>query len=198
MQLARTYVTAYLMGDDIDLNSLSMYGGVAELNPRSVDFNTPQYTGQRIFTVDVGYQAPVYMRSWIGSDYDMEYDSWLSPTPDEVIAYRSRFGSSYSPDNISYFFAKYVYPNALEVNKVNQYRNLDEFGFRVFQVHVKRDSGSSRILFVPSIMNAALGIMEYGSIEPNTVKYSAYYDGIYSSRFFNEGVSYSTSVLQPS
>lgn len=197
MQLARTYVTAYLMGDDIDLNSLSMYGGVSELNPRSVDFNTPQYTGQRIFTVDVGYQAPVYMRSWIGSDYNMEYDSWLSADADEVIAYRSRFGSSYSPDNISYFFAKYVYPNALEVNKVNQYRNLDEFGFRVFQVHVKRDSGSSRILFVPSIMNAALGIMEYGSIEPNTVKYSAYYDGIYSSRFFNEGVSYSTSSFNP-
>ena len=97
MQLARTYVTAYLMGDDIDLNSLSMYGGVAELNPRSVDFNTSQYTGQRIFTVDVGYQAPVYMRSWIGSDYDMEYDSWLSADADEVIAYRSRFGSSYLP-----------------------------------------------------------------------------------------------------
>lgn len=89
MQLARTYVTAYLMGDDIDLNSLSMYGGVAELNPRSVDFNTPKYTGQRIFTVDVGYQAPVYMRSWIGSDYNMEYDSWLSADADEVIAYRS-------------------------------------------------------------------------------------------------------------
>ncbi len=197
MQLARTYVTAYLMGDDIDLNSLSMYGGVAELNPRSVDFNTPQYTGQKLFTLDVSYQAPVYMRSWIGSDYDLETDSWLSADADEVIAYRSRFGSSYSPDNISYFFAKYVYPNALEVNKVNQYRNLDEFGFRVFQVHVQRVSGNSRILFVPSIMNAALGIMEYGSIEPNTVKYSAYYDGIYSSRFFNEGVSYSTSSFNP-
>ena len=197
MQLARTYVTAYLMGDDIDLNSLSMYGGVAELNPRSVDFNTPQYTGQKLFSVDVSYQAPVYMRSWIGSDYNLDTDSWQSADADEVIAYRSRFGNSYSPDNISYFFAKYVYPNALEVNKVNQYRNLDEFGFRVFQVHVQRVSGNSRILFVPSIMNAALGIMEYGSIEPNEVKYSAYYDGIYSSRFFNEGVSYSTSSFNP-
>ncbi|MGN1410578.1 MAG: transglutaminase family protein [Eubacteriales bacterium] len=197
MQLARTYVTAYLMGDDVDLNSLAMYGGVAELNPRNVDFNTPQYTGQKLFSVEVSYQAPVYMRSWIGSDYDLETDHWSSADSEEVIAYRSRFGSAYSPDNITYFFNKYVYPNALDVQKVDQYRNLDEFGFRVFQVHVTRVSGNSRILFVPSIMNAGLGIMERGSIEPVSMKYSAYYDGIYSSRFFNEGSEYSVSSFNP-
>lgn len=197
MQVARTYVTAYLMGDDIDLNSLSMYGGVSELNPRSVDFNTPQYTGQKLFTVDVGYQAPVYMRSWLGSNYSLETDTWTSADSDEVIAYRSRFGSSYSPDNITYFFNKYVYPTALETTRVNQYRNFDDFGFRVFQVHVKRVSGNSRIIFVPSIMNPENGIMEYGSLEPNSLKYSAYYDGIYSSRFFNEDVGYSVFSSNP-
>ncbi len=197
MQLARTYVTAYLMGDDIDLNSLSMYGGVSELNPRNLDFDTPQYTGQKLFTVETGYIAPVYMRSWIGSDYDLETDHWSSADSDEVIAYRSRFGTAYTPDNITYFFNKYVYPNALEVNKVDQYRNLEEFGFRVFQVHVTRESGSSKIIFVPSIMNTELGIMDRGSIEKTEIKYSAYYDGIYSSRFFDENVSYSVSSFNP-
>lgn len=197
MQLARTYVTAYLMGDDVDLNSLAMYGGVAELNPRTVDFNTPQYTGQQIFAVEVSYQAPVYMRSWIGSNYDLETDYWSSADSEEVLAYRDRFGSSYTPDNITYFFNKFVYPNALDVQKVNQYRNLDEFGFRVFQVHVTRLSGSSKILFVPSIMNAGLGIMDRGSIEKTDRKYSAYYDGIYSSRFFEEGAEYSVSSFNP-
>ncbi len=197
MQLARTYVTAYLMGDDIDLNSLAMYGGVAELNPRNVDFNTPQYTGQKLFSVEAGYIAPVYMRSWIGSDYDLETDHWSSADSDEVIAYRSRFGTAYTPDNVSYFFNKYVYPNALEVNKVDQYRNLDEFGFRVFQVHVTRVSGNSKIIFVPSIMNTGLGIMERGSIDKIEKKYSAYYDGIYSSRFFDESTSYSVSSYNP-
>ena len=197
MQLVRTYVTAYLMGDDVDLNSLAMYGGVAELNPRNVDFNTPQYTGQRLFTAEASYAAPVYMRSWIGSNYDLETDYWSSADAEEVIAYRERFGSAYTPDNITYFFAKYVYPSALEVNKVDQYRNVDNFGFRVFQVHVRRNSGTSKILFVPSIMNAGLGIMDFGSIEPTQKKYSAYYDGIYSSRFFEEGTTYSTSSFNP-
>lgn len=197
MQLARTYVTAYLMGDDIDLNSLSMYGGVAELNPRSVDFNTPQYTGQKLFSVDVGYNAPVYMRSWIGSNYSLESDSWSSADSDAVLEYRARFGNSYSPDNITYFFNKYVHPTAIQLDKLNQYRNLDDYGFRVFQVHVKRVSGNSRIIFVPSIMNPEHGIMDYNSTEPTTVKYSAYYDGIYSSRFFNESVDYSVFSSNP-
>lgn len=197
MQLARTYVTAYLMGDDVDLNSLAMYGGVAELNPRTVDFNTPQYTGQSLFSVDVSYQAPVYMRSWIGSDYDLETDHWGSADSEAVLAYRARFGSSYSPDNITYFFNKFVYPNALDVEKVNQYRNLDAYGFRTFQVHVTRLSGTSKIIFVPSILNAGMGIMDYNSIERTDKKYSAYYDGIYSSRFFEDGVTYSTSSFNP-
>lgn len=197
MQLVRTYVTAYLMGDDVDLNSLAMYGGVAELNPRTVNFDTPQYTGQKLFSVESGYAAPVYMRSWIGTDYDLENDLWTSADSDEVLAYRERFGASYTPDNISYFFNKYVYPTALEVNKVDQYRNFDAYGFRVFQLHIKRVSGTSKILFVPSTINAGLGIMDFGSIEHTEKKYSAYYDGIYSSRFFGEGTSYSTSSFNP-
>ncbi len=197
MQLVRTYVTAYLMGDDVDLNSLAMYGGVAELNPRNITFDTPRYTGQKLFSVESGYAAPVYMRSWIGTDYDMENDHWTSADSDEVLAYRERFGASYTPDNITYFFNKYVYPNALDVQKVDQYRNLDDYGFRVFQLHVNRVSGTSKILFVPSVMNAGLGIMDHGSIEHTEKKYSAFYDGIYSSRFFGEGTTYSTSSFNP-
>lgn len=197
MQLARTYVTAYLMGDDVDLNSLALYGGVAELNPRTVNFDTPQYTGQRLFRVESGYAAPVYLRSWIGTVYDTDTDSWLSADAEQVIAYRERFGSSYTSDAVSYYFNKYVYPNSVDITKYDQYRNLDVYGFRVFQVNVTRISGNSKLLFVPSIMNTGLGIMERGSIEPVSMKYSAYYDGIYSSRFFLEGTSYSTSSFVP-
>ena len=197
MQLIRTYVTAYLMGDDVDLNSLAMYGGVAELNPRTVDFNTPQYTGQLLFKTETGYAAPVYMRSWIGSNYDLETDYWSSADSDQVLEYRGRFGTSYSPDNIHYFFNKYLYPGALDLEKVDQYRNFDDYGFRVFQVHVERRSGSSKILFVPSFMNAEKGILDYGSLEKTPRKYSAYYDGIYSSRFFEEGTSYSVFSSNP-
>ena len=197
MQIARMYVTAYLMGDDVDLNSLSLYGGVSELNPRTVSFDSPQFTGQRIFTADAGYAAPVYLRSWMGMNYDITTDSWTSADADQVLAYRQRFGSSYSPDSITTAFNGYVYPKSVDVTRFDQYRNLDAYGFRVFQVNLRRAAGSSKLLFVPAIMNTNLQIMEHGSIEPVELKYSSYYDGIYSSRFFGVDDGYSTSSFVP-
>ncbi len=197
MQIARMYVTAYLMGDDVDLNSLSLYGGVSDLNPRTVSFDSPQFTGQRIFTVDSGYAAPVYLRSWMGMNYDIETDSWTSADADKVLDYRSRFGSSWTPDTITTAFNGYVYPKSIDVTRFDQYRNLDAYGFRVFQVNLRRTAGNSKLLFVPAVMNTNLGIMEHGSIEPVELKYSAYFDGIYSSRFFGVDDGYSTSSFIP-
>ncbi|MBE6615149.1 MAG: transglutaminase domain-containing protein [Ruminococcaceae bacterium] len=197
MQIARMYVTAYLMGDDVDLNSLSLYGGVSELNPRTVSFDSPQFTGQRIFTADAGYAAPVYLRSWMGMNYDLETDSWTSADAEQVLAYRSQFGSTYTPDSITTSFNGYVYPKSVDILRFDQYRNLDAYGFRVFQVNLRRAAGSSKLLFVPAVMNTNLKIMEHGSIEPIDLKYSAYYDGIYSSRFFGVDDGYSTSSFIP-
>lgn len=197
MQIARMYVTAYLMGDDVDLNSLSLYGGVSELNPRTVSFDAPQFTGQRVFTVDSGYASPVYLRSWMGQNYDIETDTWTSADADAVLDYRSRFGSSFTPDSITTTFNGYVYPKSVDVTRFDQYRNLDAYGFRVFQVNVRRTAGSSKLLFVPATMNTNLGILEHGSIQPVKLKYSAYYDGIYSSRFFGVDDGYSTSSFVP-
>ncbi len=197
MQIARMYVTAYLMGDDVDLNSLSLYGGVSDLNPRTVSFDSPQFTGQRIFTVDSGYAAPVYLRSWMGMNYDIETDSWTSADADKVLDYRSRFGSAWTPDTITTAFNGYVYPKSIDVTRFDQYRNLDAYGFRVFQVNLRRTAGNSKLLFVPAVMNTNLGILEHGSIEPVELKYSAYFDGIYSSRFFGVDDGYSTSSFIP-
>ncbi len=197
MQIARMYVTAYLMGDDVDLNSLSLYGGVSDLNPRTVSFDSPQFTGQRIFTVDSGYAAPVYLRSWMGMNYDIETDSWTSADADKVLDYRSRFGSAWTPDTITTAFNGYVYPKSIDVTRFDQYRNLDAYGFRVFQVNLRRTAGNSKLLFVPAVMNTNLGIMEHGSIAPVELKYSAYFDGIYSSRFFGMDDGYSTSSFIP-
>ncbi|MBE6541460.1 MAG: transglutaminase domain-containing protein [Ruminococcaceae bacterium] len=197
MQIARTYVTAYLMGDDIDLNSLAMYGGVSELNPRVLNFETPQYKGQPLFRVETDHLAPVYLRSWIGTQYDSKTDKWSSADYDTVNAYRDRFGYSYTPDSITYNFNKYVHPKALDINVVNQYRNLVDYGWNIFQVHVQRLSGTSRLIFVPSTMNSELGIMDFNSLEKTSMRYTAHFDGIYSSRFFEEGISYSVSSANP-
>ncbi len=193
IRIVRLYATAYLMGDDIDLNSLSLYGGVTELNPRNVSFDSPRFTGERIFSVRSGHSAPVYMRSWIGTDYDLAEDSWRSADNDGVKAYREQFGSTFSSDTVGYNFRKYVYPLTADLPKTDMYRNHSENGFILSQIHIRREGGTGRILFVPSLMQMDMGIMEYGSVEPNRYKVTSYYDGVYSSRFFAvPGRAYST------
>ncbi|MBE6560661.1 MAG: hypothetical protein E7662_06005 [Ruminococcaceae bacterium] len=193
IRIARLYATAYLMGDDIDLNSLSIYGGVTELNPRNVSFDSPRFTGERIFSVTSGHSAPVYMRSWIGTDYDLETDTWLSADSDAVNAYRKQFGTSFSSDTVGFNFKKYVYPLTANLDKVDMYRGYANNGFVLSQINIRREGGTGRIMFVPAHLHTDMGIMEYESIEPNKYKVTSYYDGVYSSRFFAiPGRSYST------
>jgi len=193
IRTARIYTTAYLMGDDIDLNSLSLYGGVSELNPRTLSFESPTFTGAKVFTVECGYNAPVYLRSWIAGTYDLESDTWISADNEEVMLYRSQFSSAFSSDIIGYNFRKYTAPSSVQLDRAGLFRDYSSIGYFVAQCDIQRVGGSSRILFVPMYLNTGMGILEYGSIEQNQYKVSSYYDGVYSSRFFAApGRTYST------
>lgn len=191
VQIARSYVTAYLTGNDVDLNDLSAYG-INELTPRTLSFDPLEYKGKRILRVETTGQNSIYLRSWVGSDFDMETNTWSTADYERVLEYRSLFGKDFTPDEITYNFNKYIYPSSVEITEENVYKNLTKYGFAVQQVHVQRTNGSSLLLFVPAHMNPQLGLRGWGNLDEAEYKYSNYYDGIYSSRFYKSGTSYST------
>lgn len=191
VQIARSYVTAYLTGNDVDLNDLSAYG-INELTPRALSFDPLEYKEKRILRVETTGQNSIYLRSWVGSDFDSQTNTWSAAEYDRVLEYRSLFGKDFTPDEITYNFNKYVYPSSVEITEENVYKNLTKYGFAVQQVHVQRMSGSSLLLFVPAHMNPEIGLCAWGGLEDAEYKYSNYYDGIYSSRFYKSGTGYST------
>ena len=191
VQIARSYVTAYLTGNDVDLNDLSAYG-INELTPRSLSFDPLKYKDKQILRVETTGQGNVYLRSWIGSDFDRTTDTWTTADYDQVLAYRALFGKDFTPDEITYNFNKYIYPSSVDITEENVYKNLSKYGFTVQQVHVQRRSGSSLLLFIPAHMNPDIGLRAWGSMEKAEHKYSKYYDGVYSSRFYKSGTGYST------
>ncbi len=191
VQIARSYVTAYLTGNDVDLNDLSAYG-INELTPRTLSFDPLEYKEKQILRVETTGQNSVYLRSWVGSDFDSETNTWSAADYDRVLEYRSLFGKDFTPDEITYNFNKYIYPSSVEITEENVYKNLTKYGFTVQQVHVQRTNGSSLLLFVPAHMNPQLGLCGWGNLEEAEYKYSNYYDGIYSSRFYKSGTGYST------
>lgn len=191
VQIARSYVTAYLTGNDVDLNDLSAYG-INELTPRSLSFDPLEFEDKRILRVESTSENNIYLRSWTGSHFDAATDTWTSADYDQVLAYRNTFGVDFTPDEILYNFNKYIYPSSVDITEENVYKNLTRYGFTVQQVHVQRTSGSSLLLFVPAYMNSEIGLRAWGSLEEAEYKYSNYYDGVYSSRFYRSGTGYST------
>ena len=191
VQIARSYVTAYLTGNDVDLNDLSAYG-INELTPRTLSFDPLEYKEKQILRVETTGQNSVYLRSWVGSDFDSETNTWSAADYDRVLEYRSLFGKDFTPDENTYNINKYIYPSSVEITEENVYKNLTKYGFTVQQVHVQRTNGSSLLLFVPAHMNPQLGLCGWGNLEEAEYKYSNYYDGIYSSRFYKSGTGYST------
>ncbi len=188
----REYVTAYLRGDDIDLNNIS---NVAELTPRTLTYDPPVYQNIQMLAAETERDAPVYLRSWLGMYFDPETDTWSSATTDDVIDYRKAFGKEFSPDYIKTAASSYFFPTSAQINDVNANLRFGNYGFDVQQVNLRRINGKSLIIFVPPTVNDDFGVLGYDSLLPNEAKHSHYFDGIYSSRFFDREVKYSTVSL---
>ena len=189
VSVMREYVTAYLKGDDIDLNKL---GNVAELTPRTLTYDSPEYKDMQMLAVETDRKNPIYLRGWIGMKFDSSTGTWSSATTDDVIEYRNEFGRSFAPDMLKTEFNKYVFPTSMLLNGTNIDTRFSKYGFDVQQVHLRRLNGESLIIFAPPTVRYDTEILGYNSILKNEARYSAYFDGIYSSRFFKRDVNYST------
>ncbi|MBQ7827643.1 MAG: transglutaminase domain-containing protein [Clostridia bacterium] len=189
VSVAREYVTAYLRGDDIDLNNM---GDIAELTPRTLTYDSPEYQQIQMLAVETERAEPVYLRGWIGMRFDTATGTWTSGTTEDVIEYRNEFGKTFNADILKTEILSRMFPTAVTFNDKNPALRFSDYGFDVRQVHLRRINGESLIVYAPPTINSDLGILAYNSLEPNSARYSAYFDSIYSSRFFKKDVNYST------
>lgn len=181
----RAYVTAYLTGDDIDLNDLDIYGELSGLAPRRLSFDPLSYEGVTVFSVTGDLDRNVYLRSWIAHDFDEEAQTWMGASTDQVVEFRSDFGRHFTPDSIRTEFNALVHPSSVMMFNNNATMLFSRYGFGVEKVNVRRISYASKIVFVPAVMNTNYGLLNWGTLEELDSKYSFFYDGIYSSRFLD-------------
>ena len=188
VSIAREYVTAYLRGDDIDLNNM---GDIAELTPRTLTYDSPKYKQIQMLAVETERPDPVYLRGWIGMRFDAASGKWTSGTTDDVVEYRTEFGKTFTPDILKTYFLGNMFPTSTLIKETNPILRFADYGFDVRQIHLRRINGESLIVYVPPTLNSDLGILGYDSLKKNDARYSAYFDAIYSSRFFKQNVNYS-------
>lgn len=191
MDKARVYVTAFLMGDELDLNNVSsLEKNGRNSGPRSTVADYPKYQDIKIGVVEAPYNTPVYLRTWIGTTYGD--DQWTSATLDDVKEYRGVFGEDFTPEMISESFYEAIYPKFDEFSVNSGYKDNLKLGFITERVNVKRTYSNGMLLFMPSTVLPSHGLMQYDSLDSSFLPHDAYFDGIWSSKYFIEGTSYST------
>lgn len=193
MKKIRMFATDLLVGDGVDLTG-DPYGSYEKFGYEKIDFSPRSYDGTMIFRVEAPSMKTVYLKSRTALGYDNLNDKWLFADEDAVIKMRGDFGRGFTSDTVTRNAYSFLFPLSDETPSKFATINYEKYGFSVEQVHVMRINGGSRLLFVPSVMNPETGILEYRTTEETEYKYTAFYDGIYTSRYFGVGEDGYSSV----
>lgn len=186
---ARVYVTAFLSGSEVDLNEAGSVGAL-DTGMRKIKLKYPEYKEIVIATVETPYNTPVYLRAWIGEDYSN--DEWSAADVSEIIEYRETFGEDFTPEMITESFYEAIYPEFNEFPISSGYRNNLKYGFITERVNVTRVYDNGVLLYMPSVTLPSTGLMKYNELAPSYLPHDAYFDGIWTSKYFVEGTQYST------
>lgn len=186
---ARVYVTAFLSGSEVDLNDAGTVGGI-DTGMRDIAVKYPEYHEIIIATVEAPYNTPVYLRAWIGQNY--ANDEWSAAEVSEILEYREAFGDEFTPEMITEHFYEAIYPDFNDFYDLAGYRNNLKYGFITEKVNVTRVYDNGVLLYMPSFALPSKGLMRYNEYEASLLPHDAYFDGVWTSKFFVEGTQYST------
>lgn len=172
------FFVSLVNGQSPDVGSL-IFSGVTSLDSRTTASNARSYTGEHIFTVGADVKLPVYLRSWVGTDY--YGDSWHTPGYDRISDYKSMFGEDFSPERLTYDLLTMLNPEYFGLPEGKSYISHTELGFVTARVDLRKIKPTANLIFLPSYTDLRSGLLKYGSLERSQTEFSSYSDGIFTS-----------------
>ncbi|MBO5777994.1 MAG: hypothetical protein J6R82_00340, partial [Clostridia bacterium] len=180
----RTYLTTILTGGNPAYNVMNTLH-----EKRSNKLESVSFENVTLFTVQSPLKHPIYLRSWIGGDYDYEKDEWkVLDTTDYTSMLRelTSENGSFVGDQVTY---DHYYLSSLEIGsgafEENGYAVDTKFGYVAAFVDIEYVKNTGQLFVLPSAYAASLGINEYGSL---TEKYadvmSVHADGMWTSGWY--------------
>jgi hypothetical protein len=199
LEYYREYVTALLMGDDPSLDLLAFERDANNFSPRSTLATPRYYKHEPIMYVESNNSSNIYLRGWIGTDY--EDGVWLTADPksETLEKYRALFATNDdASESIYYNFYKImtddgVFPDDKDVTE--SIKRLEKYGYSIAQVNIKRtEEFDDVILYMPSFHirkyspygvsstgSATNYLRKYGLADASEISYANYFDGLYTS-----------------
>ena len=157
-----------------------IFGGSTSQDTRPTAAERRVFTGRRIFEVQADVRFPIYLRSWVGTDYVS--DSWRTASYERIADYRDTFGSGFSHEYLTSELLRAIDPSLITLNGGERYADHSELGYVTTLVHIDKKAPTTSLLYMPSYTDQRSRLLAYGSHDkPLGRGYSNYYDGIFTS-----------------
>ncbi|MBO4355847.1 MAG: hypothetical protein J5850_03215 [Clostridia bacterium] len=196
MQDARTLLTTVLTGGNPKFNKMNSLVRKASAGIEDVVFENVE-----LFTVSTSLKNQnVYLRSWIGSDYDYENDNWAVMSDKDYLEFEksSRKNLYGITGDIITSRLRELYDEELLSVPGENYLSRFNKGYYYTYVDVKYVNNNGLLYLVPSSFKADNGLYKYQDVQTGYKEHvDLYSDGIYSSSWLNLKKEYTTSAMIP-
>lgn len=198
IESARTFITTILTGGNPAYNKMNT------LNERkSNKLENIEFENVTLFTVESPSKHVIYLRSWIGGDYDYAKDEWVAlSSTDYSSMLRELTGESvgFTGDYVTYDLYSLMSPEFLDGTfQERGYSSNSKFGYSAAFVDVDYINNTGQLFVLPSSYVAPYGIYEHGSrTERYSDALSLHADGMWTSGWFNLDKAYTAAAIMPS
>ncbi len=204
---ARAYVTTVLTGGNPRNNLMN-----SMIETRPNELKEPDLTSDILFNVGAYTSDNIYLRSWIGGDYDVKKDEWKVISEDDLLKMQKDLkpigaSNSFTGDSVTDLLYD-LFDQKLQTGKKGgqTYESLlescafgekfaksnNQFCYTSTVVDIEYVENSGLLFVLPSAFSPTFGVMEYESrfsSYPKEINLVA--DGMYESGWFNLFKSYS-------
>ncbi len=188
------YIVAVANGDRPDAGAL-IFSGATKIDRRSTSAENRYFKGTRLFEIKTHIDTPIYLKSWTGLDYQGDY--WNSASLGKIASYHNTFGNDFSPEQLTFDILEAIDPTLVSLKEKQNVVSHTELGYVSTAVHIKKLMPTANLIYMPTLSDRSVGMLEYGTRQTMKADYKNYYDGIFTDTSYMFVDEYSTVTNVP-
>ncbi|MBQ8287400.1 MAG: hypothetical protein IJX76_01345 [Clostridia bacterium] len=195
---ARMYITTLLTGGNPAYNKMNT------LNERTSNkLEDIEFENVVLFKVKSPSKHSIYLRSWIGGDYDYKSDDWTvldSTGYSQMLRELDGESSGFMGDRVTFDLYSLLSPTLSDGTfREKGYEANLQFGYSAAFIDIEYINNSGQLFMLPSSYVPGFGLMKYGSqTEAYNDSATIHSDGMITSGWFNLVKSYTAAAVMPS
>lgn len=198
MKKARTYITTILTGGNPEFNKMN---SLNERHPNKLE--DVEFKDVVLFDVKLPTKHTVYLRSWIGGEYDYETDEWVAMSSTQYSQLQKELTSEsrgFMGDQVTFDLYSLMSPTLADGTfQEKGYETNQRFGYSAAFVDIEYINNSGQLFVLPSAYASPIGLLAHGSLsEHYEESWSVNSDGMIASGWFNLTKSYTAAAVMPS